>query len=100
MSVSPKIQRSLMIVTTVIGMFNTDTSRSANARFRRKPLEIVRRFFRLVKTKNKLILPRIEVAQMKISTAASTMEAVSSVILRREQADRLKRTMYLLCLLL
>ena len=83
-AVSPKIHRSLMIVTTVIGMFNMDTSKSANARLRRKPLEMVRRIFLLVKTKNKLIFPRIEVVQMKISTVASMMEAVSCVILRRQ----------------
>ena len=43
-AVSPKIQLSLIMVTTVIGMFNMDTSKSANARLRRKPLEMVRRF--------------------------------------------------------
>ena len=70
-AVFPKIQRSLMIATTVIGMFNMDTSKSANARLRRKPLEMVRRCFFRVNTKNKVAFPKEETPQIKLRTMAS-----------------------------
>jgi len=71
------------MVTTVIGMFNTDTSKSAKARLRRKPFEMVRRVFLLVNAKNKLIFPRMETVQIKTRMAASMMVAVIGVILRQ-----------------
>jgi len=87
---SPNIQRCLTMVTTVIGMFNTDTSKSAKARLRRKPFEIVRRAFLLVKTKNKLMFPRMETVQMKTRMAASMMVVAVGVILR-QRPNPLKR---------
>lgn len=60
-----------MIVTTVIGMLNTETSKSAKARLRRKPLEMVRRFFLLRKIKNKVVFPRIEAVQIATRMNAS-----------------------------
>ena len=60
-----------MIVTTVIGMLSTETSKSAKARLRRKPLEIVRRFFLLRKIKNRVVFPRIEAVQIATRMNAS-----------------------------
>lgn len=79
-AVSPNIQRSLTIVTTVMGMFNTDTSKSAKARLRRKPLEIVRRCLYLVKTKNKVTFPKTETAQIITRTVASMTVIAFDVI--------------------
>lgn len=70
-AVLPNTHRCSMIVATVIGMLITDTSKSAKAKLRRKPLEIVRRLFLLVTTKNKVRLPRMEVVQKKTRMTAS-----------------------------
>jgi len=70
------------MVTTVIGMFNTDTSKSAKARLRRKPLEMVRRVFFLVRITNNVIFPKIETAQMITRTKASMIALVISIVLK------------------
>ena len=80
---SPKIHLCSIMVTTVIGMLSTETSRSANARLRRNPFEMVRRFFLLVKIENRAVLPRIDAVQMRIRINASIItEVVVETILR------------------
>jgi len=85
-ALSPNIHRCFTIVTTVIGMFNTDTSKSANARLRRKPLEMVRRGLFLVMMKNRVKLPRIEAVQIRTRMVDSIIELEVSDILKRSFA--------------
>ena len=85
-ALSPNIHRSLKIVTTVIGMFNADTSKSAKARLRRKPLEIVRRAFLLVMTKKRVMFPIIEAVQIVTSMVASMILLAFAVILKQSFA--------------
>ena len=69
------------MVTTVIGMFNTDTSKSAKARLRRKPLAMVRRIFLLVRITNNVMFPKVETAQMITRMKASMIALVFGIIL-------------------
>ena len=82
----PNTQRCLTMVTTVIGMFNKDTSKSAKARLRRKQFEIVRRLLFLVMMKNRVILPRIEAVHIITSMVDSITELGASDILKRSFA--------------
>ena len=75
-AISPNIHRCSTIVSTVIGMFNTETSKSAKTRLRRKALQIVRRVFLLMMTKIKLMFPRTDVAQIKTRMVVSMIESV------------------------
>ncbi|RMX49093.1 hypothetical protein pdam_00003879 [Pocillopora damicornis] len=79
-AVSPKIQLSLIMVTTVIGMFNMDTSKSANARLRRKPLEMVRRVLFLKSITNKMIFTKTDATHITTRMVASMIALDLSVI--------------------
>jgi len=79
-AISPNIHRCSTMVTIVIGMFNTETNKSAKARLRRKPFEMVRRVFLLVMTKIKLMFPRTEIAQMMARMVVSMIERVTDVM--------------------
>ena len=79
-AISPNIHRCSRMVTTVIGMFNTETSKSAKTRLRRKALQIVRRVFLLMMTKIKLMFPKTDAEQMKTRMAVSMIEPVRDVM--------------------
>lgn len=87
-AVSPKIHLRSIIVTTVTGIFSTETSRSAKARFRRNPLATVRRALFLRKTATSVILPRTEIAQITLRKTTSKTKFMFSAILKTASLHR------------
>ncbi|KAK2563909.1 hypothetical protein P5673_012924 [Acropora cervicornis] len=87
-AVSPKIHLRSIIVTIVTGIFSTETSRSAKARFRRNPLTTVRRALFLRKMATSVILPRTEIAQITLRKTTSKTKFMFSAILKTASIHR------------